>query len=202
MNQNNKAKLVHGLSDFHIAIVEKDDRTGVEYGTVHHIEGAVNVSVTPNTDSNTKYADNGAFAVLNNLSDIDVSLAAVDIPQAIKREVYDQKETNGVIFSNQDDVTKDVALGFRARTQGGGSRFYWLLKGKPEILGIEHQTDEGNIESQDSEMTLKFTPLRYNGNWKAELDSEIVTVDEWFNQVVYDETTAEALTGGTGGVEA
>lgn len=192
----NKAKLVHGLSDFHVAVVEKDDKTGVEYGTVQALEGAVNVSITPNTDSNTKYADNIAFDVLNSLSDIDASLSIVDIPADIKKEIYGQSESeSGVLFSNQDDEIKDIALGFRARTQGGGSRFYWMLKGKPEIIAIEHETDEGSIESKDSEMNITFMPLRFNGNYKAELDSDEVTVEQFFEDVIYDEVSAETALG-------
>lgn len=195
MAQTQKAKLIHGLSNFHMAILTTDDTTSVVYDEVHHIEGAVSVSVDPNTDSNTKYADNGAFAVLNNLDDIDVSMAAVDIPSVIKKEMYGNKETNGVLFSNQNDVTKEVALGFEAKIRGGGTRFYWFLKGTPEVIGVEHETDEGSIESKDAELSLKFVPLRNNGNWKAELDSDVVTTEDWFEEVVYDETIAEALPG-------
>ena len=196
MTQENKAKLVHGLSDFHLAVLLKDDVTGVEYSEVHKLEGAVNVSITPNTESNTKYADNIAFAVLNSLSDIDATLSVIDSPATIKKEVYGQKQSeSGVLFSNQDDDIKEVALGFRARTQGGGSRFYWMLKGKPELIGIEHETDEGAEESKDAEMNIKFMPLRHNGNWKAELDSDVVTVDEFFADVIYDEASADLALG-------
>lgn len=195
MANDKKGKLIHGLSNFHMAIVERDERDGVEYGNVDHIEGAVSVSVDPTTESDTKYADNGPFAVLNSLSDIDVTMAAVDIPASIKKEMYGQKEVNGVLFSNKDDIIKEVALGFEARIHGGGTRFYWLLKGTPEIIGVEHQTDEGSIESQDTELTITFTPLRHNGNWKAELDSELVTTEDWFADVVYDEEIARALPG-------
>lgn len=196
MAKNEKAKLIHGLSNFHIAIVEEDTKDEIEYGSVKHVEGAVSVSVDPNTDSNTKYADNGAFAVLNNLEDIDMTMAAVDIPKSIKKEMFGNKEKNGVIFSNKDDVTKDVAIGFEAKIRGGGTRFYWFLKGTPEVIGIEHETDEGSIESQDAELNLTFTPLRHNGNWKAELDSDEVKTDDWFADVVYDDETAEGLPGG------
>lgn len=198
MNKTQKAKLIHGLSNFHMAILEQDDSSGVTYKTVEHIEGAVSVSVDPNTDSNTKYADNGAFAVLTNLEDIDVSMAAVDIPREIKKEMFGNQEVNEVLFSNKDDITKEVALGFEAKIRGGGSRFYWFLKGTPEIIGVEHETDEGSIESKDAELTLTFTPLRYNGNWKAELDSNTVTSDEWFEEVVYGEEIAQALGEGEG----
>lgn len=188
-----KAKLIHGLSNFHMAILTNDDSTGVTYEPVVHVEGAVSVSVTPNTDQNVKYADNGAFAVLNSLNDIDVSMAAVDIPTSIKKEMFGNEEVNSVLFSNQNDITKEVALGFEAKIRGGGTRFYWFLKGTPEIISVEHETDEGNIESKDAELTMKFTPLRNNGNWKAELDSDTVTTEEWFEDVVYNEAIATAL---------
>src|SRR5690625_3733292 len=110
MNKH-EAKLIHGLSNFHMAILDSDSAEGVTYDVVHHIEGAVSVSVDPNTDSNTKYADNGAFAVLNNLEDIDVTMAAIDIPREVKKDMFGNKEVNGVLFSNQNDVTKEVALG-------------------------------------------------------------------------------------------
>ena len=192
-----KTKLVYGLSDFHIATVKQDTRENLVYGNVQRLEGAVEVSVTPNMETNTKYADNRAFAVLNNLADIDVTLSAVDIPAEIKKEIFGNKEENGVIFSNANDIIADVALGFRAETQGGGSRFYWLLKGKPEAQEITHATSEGGIESQDASLNMKFIPTAHNGNWKAELDSEVVSVDDWFEQVVYDEATANAITGGS-----
>lgn len=199
MAEKEKTKLIHGLSNFHMAIVEQDDKESVKYGSVDHVEGAVSVSAEPNTESETKYADNGAFAVLKSLSDIEVEMAAVDIPASIKKEMFGQKETNGVLFSNKDDIVKEVALGFEARIHGGGTRFYWLLKGTPEIIPIEHETDEGSIESKDTELTITFTPLRNNGNWKAELDSDKVTTDEWFKEVVYSEEIAEDLSSSDGG---
>lgn len=198
MANENKVKLVHGLSNFHIALVEKDDGTGAEYSDVEHVEGAVSIAVTVNQDSTPKYADNGIFAVLNSLNDIDVSLATIDIPASIKKKMYGQKEVNGVLFSNKDDVIKEVAIGFEAKIRGGGTRFYWLLKGTPQIIGIDHETDQGAIDSKDAQLELKFAPLRYNGEWKTELDSDVVKTADWFADVVYDETTAQSLpTAGT-----
>src|SRR5690625_3923571 len=102
MPKKQEAKLIHGLSNFHMAILDEDNSTEVSYDEVHHIEGAVSVSVEPNTESNTKHADNGVFAVLNNLEDIDVAMAAVDIPRAIKKDMFGNKEVNGVLFSNKN----------------------------------------------------------------------------------------------------
>lgn len=190
-----KAKIIHGLSNFHIAILEKDDSAGVEYSTVTRIDGAVSVSGTPNEDRSPKYADNGVFAFLDNFESFDVDMAAIDIPEDKQSEMFGEKVVNGVTFSNKYDIKKEIALGFEARLRGGGKRFYWLLKGTPAIRGIDHATDEGTITAQDANLSISFTPLDYNGEWRSRLSSEVVTTEDWFADVVYDETTAEALPG-------
>ncbi|MBM7598470.1 phi13 family phage major tail protein [Virgibacillus halotolerans] len=199
MADKKETKLIHGLSDFHIAVLTEDSKTAVEYEAVEEMEGAVDVSVTPNTESNTKYADNGAFAVLNSLGDIDVELTAVDLPQHIQTKIFGNDTEGDVVFSNVSDDAAEIALGFKAQIQGGGHRFYWLLKGKPELAETEHKTDEGTVESQDAKLTMKFTPLKHNGNWKAQLDSDKVTPADWFKEVVYDKATARAVQGNTSG---
>lgn len=188
-----KAKIIHGLSNFHIAILQKDDSTGVEYGTVDRIDGAVSVSGTPNEDSTPKYADNGIFAQMDNFESFDVDMAAVDIPEAKQSEMFGEKVVNGVTFSNKDDIKKEIALGFEAELRGGGKRFYWLLKGTPAIMGIDHATDEGTITAQDANLSISFTPLLFNKEWRSRLTSDIVKTSDWFTEVVYDETVAATL---------
>lgn len=193
MAEKKKAKLIHGLSNFHVAVLTKDDSTGVVYGDVEHIEGAVSVSGTPTTDSNPKYADNGVFAHLDSFESFDVEMAAVDFPEDVQAEMFGEKIINGVIFSNKDDIKKEVALGFEAKIRGGGTRFYWLLKGTPEIMGIEHETDTGTIDAKDANLSIKFIPLLFNGEWRAKLSSDLVTTADWFEEVVYGEEIAQAL---------
>lgn len=194
MPETAKVKLIHGLSDFHLAAQLKDDRTGVEYDEVFPLEGAISVGVNPNTSSTPKYADNGVFDVINALGDIDVTMGMVDLPQTVQNLIYNQKTTNGVTFSNNADEPINLALGFKAQIKGGGHRFYWLLKGKPELRELSHETDEDTIESKDTELNLKFMPLRYNHNWKSQLDTKEITTKQWFKDVVYDDEMAEALT--------
>lgn len=193
MAKGTKPKLIHGLSGFHMAILKKDDSEGVEYGDIIPVIGAVSVNGTPNSDQNLKYADNGVFAILSSFESFDVDMAAIDIPEEFQAEMFGEKVKNGVTFSNKNDVAKEVALGFKAELRGGGHRFYWLLKGTPEIMGIEHETDEGSIEAKDANLSIKFAPLLHNGEWRARMTSEEVTPEKWFENVVYDESVAESL---------
>lgn len=194
MANGTKPKLIHGLSSFHMAILNQDDSEGVEYGEIIPVVGAVSVNGTPNSDQNLKYADNGVFAVLSSFESFDVDMAAIDIPEEFQAEMFGETVKNGVTFSNKSDVAKEVALGFKAELRGGGHRFYWLLKGTPEIMGIEHETDEGSIEAKDANLSIKFAPLLNNGEWRARMTSEEVEPSKWFEEVVYDETIAEGLT--------
>ena len=193
MAEKKKTKIIHGLSDFHMAVVEKDDRDGVTFGDIVEVEGAISVNGTPNSEQTPKYADNGVFAILSSFDSFDVTMSAIDIPEEFQTEMFGEKVVNGVVFSNKDDIAKEVALGFKAQLRGGGHRFYWLLKGTPEIMGIDHETDQGTIEGKDAELSIKFAPLIHNGEWRTRMTTEEITPEQWFADVVYDETTAEAL---------
>lgn len=197
MAEAKKPKIIHGLSDFHMAILTKDDQTGVTYSDVVPVIGAISVNGTPNSDQTPKYADNTVFAILSSFDSFDVDMAAIDIPEEFQSEMYGEKVVNGVTFSNKDDVAKEVALGFKAKLRNGGHRFYWLLKGTPAIMGIDHQTDEGTIEAKDANLSLKFAPLINNGEWRARLTSDKVKTKDWFADVIYNEDTAKALVEGT-----
>ncbi|MBS4198617.1 phage tail protein [Bacillus sp. FJAT-49732] len=180
------SKVLHGLDMFHIAELTEDTTTSVDYETPEPLLGAVNVNVQPNTESNTFYADNGAYAVLNSLGDIDVDVEVADLPFAMQKTIYGHTEENEVQFASKDDISIDLALGFRAKTSTGGYRFYWLLKGKAELIPIEHQTDEGNTTPQTAKIKLKFMPLQHNGRWKAQAESsEQLDAAKWFKDVVY-----------------
>lgn len=181
-------KVIHGLDMFHTALVTQDNNLGVMYGEPQAILGAVNVSVNPTTERNSFYADNMLYAVLDSLGDIDMDMEAADLPLSMQKEIFGHKEKGGVQFANADDITAELAVGFRAKTSGGGYRFYWFLKGKPELLPIEHQTDEGNVTPQTAKLKLKFMPLQFNKNWKAQAESAQLNGIDWFKEVIYDES--------------
>jgi phi13 family phage major tail protein len=178
--------LLHGLDQFHIAELTQDSASGVTYETPEFIPGAVNVKVDPKTESSTFYADNGAYEVLTSMGDIDVEMEVADLPLSLQAKIYGHQTENGVQFASINDQPIYLALGFRAKVSTGGYRYYWLLKGKAELLPIEHKTDEGQKSPQTSKLKLKFMPLLYNGRWKAQAqDDGTFNGEAWFNQVVY-----------------
>ncbi|MCP1124562.1 phage tail protein [Bacillus sp. 3103sda1] len=183
-------KLLFGLDMFHIAELTTDTLTEALFGTPEHLPGGVSVKVDPKTESETFYADNGAYAVLNNMGDIDVEIEVADLPLVLQKKIFGQTEENGVYFSSVNDVTMELALAFRAKLSTGGYRYYWFLKGKSELLPIEGKTAEGKVTPQTSKLKMKFMPLQHNGRWKAEAEDggTFTKGDNWFKQVVYKES--------------
>jgi len=192
--------ILHGLDMFHLAILTEDTRAAINYEAPEALPGAVNVSVKPNAESESFYADNGAFDVFNSLGDIDVSMEVASLPLSVQKKIYGHKEENGVLFDSIEDKIENLALGFRAKLSTGGYRYYWLLKGKPQLLESEHQTDEGKTTPQPAKVALKFMPLQHNGRWrgKAEDGTTFTEGGKWFNKVVYEGAALTEPTGGTG----
>ncbi|MGR6115711.1 major tail protein [Aeribacillus composti] len=184
-------KVIHGLDMFHIAKLTSDSRDAEPvYATPEPVPGAVNVSVNPQTESNTFYADNGAYAVLNSMGDIEVTIGVADLPLSLQKEIFGHQEENGVQFASINDNISEIALGFRSKVSTGGYRYYWFLKGKPQLVPIEGQTDEANANPQTANLTIRFMPLEYNGRWKAQAEdgTEFTQGNKWFDQVVYKGT--------------
>jgi phi13 family phage major tail protein len=180
-------KVLTGLDMFHIAELTEDDATSVTYAAPEKLPGAVNVKVDPKTESETVWADNSSYAVLNTLGDIDVEIEATDLPLALQKKIFGHTEENGVQFASINDKTIELALGFRSRLSTGGYRYYWFLKGKPELLPVEGKTEEGKPAPQTAKLKLKFMPLQYNGRWKgqAEDGTSFTQGGKWFEKVVY-----------------
>jgi phi13 family phage major tail protein len=180
-------KVISGLDMFHIAELTKDDEIAVTYEVPEKLPGAVNVKLDPKTETETIYADNSPYAVLNSIGDIDVELEATDLPLELQKKIFGHTEEGGVQFAAIDDKTMELALGFRSKISTGGYRYYWLLKGKPELLPTEGKTEEGKPAPQTAKLKLKFMPLQFNGRWKAQAEDSVTFTKgaNWFKQVVY-----------------
>lgn len=180
--------LIYGLDNFHIAELTDDTAEAVTYAVPERVPGAVNVKVDPKTESNPFFADNGIYDVLTNLGDVDVEMEVADLPLALQKKIYGRSEENGVQFGSADDRPINLALGFRAQTSTGGYRYYYYLKGKPELLPVEAKTNEASKTPQTAKVKIKFMPLLFNRRWfSVAEDSDTFTQgDVWFDQVIYE----------------
>lgn len=186
-----------GCDNFHFAVMTTeetktaaatyDDKSGMT-----PIPGLIKISITPQTNSNTLYADNGPALVATSLGEVDVSLNVADLtPDVLAKllgHTYD--ETKKTVVYNANDVAPYVAIGFAAQMNGGDkTRFVKLFKGKFTEPADEPQTKGASVEFQTPTITGKFVKLTNSGVWKKTQDAEnaeVTTVAETFFKTVLD----------------
>ena len=62
----------YGLKDIHFALLETDDKSGVSYGVVEEIIGAINAKINPNVNTQELYADDQLWEAISALGKIEV----------------------------------------------------------------------------------------------------------------------------------
>nr|WGE05087.1 phage tail protein [Bacillus subtilis] len=175
-------KILIGLDMFHIAEVLKDTKDELEFSVPEELPGAVSMKLDPKSETETFYADNGAYAQLSSLGDIDGEMEVADLPLDMQARIFGKTVENGIHFSSADDRPLEIALGFRAKISTGGYRYYWALKGKPELVPVEHKTEEGKPSPQSTQVKIKFSPLtnvkkeREDGKLKPKKETALMLI--------------------------
>lgn len=181
---------IYGLDMFHCAEVIQDDEESLKYGTPIKIPGAVSIKVDPKSEQTKFWADNGVYDIFNSMGDIDLEAEMADLPLKLQNKIYGHTEENGVSFASAEDKAIHLAFGFRAKKSTGGYRYYWFLKGLPELMAIESKTTEDKADPESAKFKVGFMPLQNpkgKRRWKAQAeDSDTFNGEGWFNQVVYD----------------
>ncbi|AVI46770.1 MULTISPECIES: major tail protein [Bacillus] len=181
---------IYGLDMFHYAVVVQDDEKDLKFGIPERIPGAVSIKVDPKSEQTKFYADNGVYDIFNSMGDIDLEAEMADLPMSVQKKIYGHTEENGVSFGSADDQAIHLAFGFRSKKSTGGYRYYWFLKGLPELMPIESKTTEDKADPESAKFKVSFMPLQSpkgKRRWKAQAeDSETFNGENWFNQVVYD----------------
>ncbi|SKA89706.1 phage major tail protein, phi13 family [Clostridium sp. USBA 49] len=172
-----------GMKDLYYAKLTKDDKTGVTYETPELISGAISAKISPKSDTQTLYADDGAFETTSQLSEITVEIEMADLPLTAQSELLGHTLTEGVLEAKNTDVAPYVAIGFRALKSNGKYRYYWLLKGKFEIPDDESQTKEDKAKFQTAKIKGTFVSRIYDGKWKLVGDEDETGFDAtgWFS---------------------
>lgn len=188
-----------GLRDIHYALLKSDDSTGVVYEKPEKIAGAINASVSPTTNSETLYADDGPAETATALGEITVELNVKDLPLEVQAALLGHKLENGVLLKSASDNTPYVALGFKSLKSNGAYRYVWLYKGKFGLPEQEFQTKEDTPAFQTPTISGTFIKREFDDLWQAMGDEDetgFTAGSTWFTEV-YDPAAA----GGGGGGE-
>lgn len=154
------------------------------FATPVKIPGAVSLSLEPNGEPESFYADGVEYYTINNNQGYDGELELALIPDKFREEILqEKKDTKNVLLENANAETMPFALLFEFDGDSKKIRhiMYNCSAGRPKI---ESKTNEESREVQTETLTIKARSLN-DGLVKAKtsLETDAIVYENWYNTV-------------------
>lgn len=152
-------KVRFGLSNVAIAMI-KDDGT---YDTPVKIPGAVNLSTSPEGDTEKFYADNCAYYTISANAGYTGDLEMALVPDDIKSKIYGwELDKNGALIEDANAVAKPFALLFEVQGDKRARRnvFFNVTATRPED---ENATTEESATPTTETVSISMIGQDFNG---------------------------------------
>jgi phi13 family phage major tail protein len=178
-----------GLSDLHYAILTTDDATAgtIAYEAPVRIPGAIEVTINPNTSTETLFADNGPMETATSMGEIEVEVNVADLPLEVQATLFGHTtDAEGVLVRKAADSPPFIALGFKSLKSDGKYRYVWLTKGKFALPELNSKTKEDGVEFQTPTVSASFVKREADDVWMATADEGTETFTgaaTWFTKV-------------------
>lgn len=177
-----------GVSNFYYAKLTQDTTEGIAYDAPVRIPGLISISITPASNTNTLYADNGPAEVAESLGEITVEVDLKDLTIEHQAALLGHSVTAGVMTSSASDVAPYVAILFEGLKANGKKKFVKLLKGKFAIPNDSYETKKDSVTFQTDKISGKFVIRDYDGKWKLTAEEDATGYVEatgtgWFTEV-------------------
>jgi len=177
-----------GLKNLYYAVLTKDDATGVSYLAPVKIAGAINAKISPKSNTEVLYADDGPDETATALGEIDVEFEAKDISLTDQAALLGHSIVGGVMLKKATDVAPYVALGFMSKKSNGQYRYIWLTKGMFALPDQEYATGEDKPKFQTPKLKGTFVKRTYDDLWQRIADEDhpdyVASIGaNWFNSV-------------------
>lgn len=108
-----------GLRDIHIAVLTKDDSTGVTYSTPEKLERAISVKLSPKSNSENIYSDDTVEDIITAFEGVDVEIEVNQLSITSRAKLQGSKVVKGILVENKDDMPPTIALGFKSKKNNG-----------------------------------------------------------------------------------
>lgn len=177
-----------GLRDIHIALLTKDDNTGVTYATPTKLERAISAKLSPKVNSENIYSDDTVEDVISAFDSIEVEIELNQLTLTSRATLQGASVVTGVLIESKSDLAPTLALGFKSKKHNGKYRFVWLLKGKFELAADEYDTEAEKPAPKSAKLKGTFYSRDYDGNYRFIADEDEVDIDPaiiaaWFTAV-------------------
>lgn len=162
-----------GMKNVVIAPLTKDDDSGVAYGDLQLMAGAIEASITPeNADPDIQYADDVEFDTVNPDPELTFKTKMADIPLSVQEMIFSNTlDDNGVLVRTANDKPSYFAVGFKSEKADHTYRYVWLLKVRAKPLTENYATKEGGtITRQTPEVEWTAIKRTYDGHYQYVAD--------------------------------
>lgn len=188
-----------GLDKLFYAPITEDSNGNETYGTPVQLAKAISADLSVELNEATLFADDGQAEAVKEFKSGTLSLGIDELGADVAAELVGARvDSNGVLVSSGEDVSRYVAIGFRAKKSNGKYRYYWLYRVLFGIPATNLATKGDSITF--STPTIEGTILRRNkvdsANkhlWKAEVtenDSNTSVIASWYDSV-YEPTFSQ-----------
>ncbi|HFK1726911.1 MULTISPECIES: major tail protein [Bacillus] len=177
-----------GFRDLHWAELLKDDETGVEYGEVIKIAGAIEGKTSPKSETVKLDADDGTFAANSKVSGADVEFNVADLPLSVYAKLLGKTVVKGQVIDKTTDSAPYGAIMYRISKDNGKSRFSVLYKVMFEQPDEEAKTSGEKLEYQTAKIKGTSVNRQFDNAWRNRLDEDEPDYDQdaaknWFKEV-------------------
>jgi phi13 family phage major tail protein len=153
-----------GLKDIYYALVTQDDLSAYAAGTPKYLSPAMKLTLKPKTNSESLYADDGAYETMASEGETEGELDITELPLITVAEltgtVYDV--TTGSWLDN-GGTAPYIALAFRSKKSNGKYKYYWFYRVRCQKPEEEKESDSDTPKPKNAK--LKITALKTIYRW-------------------------------------
>lgn len=158
---NAEERVVVGVEDVYYAIVTQDDENNYVAGTPAKLAPVMEIKSTPQTASETLYADNAPHDDISAEGASELELMFPNIAEPLLAELKGAvvDSATGRVFDNADPSRAPYfALGYRFKKSNGSYRYRWYLKCRVEPPGEEAQSQSNAVNMKPK--SIKVSALK------------------------------------------
>lgn len=200
-----KNKVRFGLKNVHVCSITESAES-ITYGTPTAWKGAKSLTLDPEGDTNTYYADNTAYFTTNTNNGYSGSLEMSEIPEEIEKMIFNTVTTEeGNLAEDANVLPNNVALMFQFEGDVSATKhiFYKVVFARPNVEG---ETKEESTDPTTTSMDITAVPVEQGDHqWvKSKCRKGDTNYDEFFTtaptlptpkagEVAHEESTSEVV---------
>lgn len=153
-----KNKVRFGLKNVHVCSIT-EDAGAIRYGKPTAWKGAKSLTLDPEGDTNTYYADNTAYFATNTNNGYSGSLEMSEIPEEIEKMIFNVVTTEeGNLAEDANLLPNNVALMFQFEGDVNATKyiFYKVVFSRPNVEG---ETKEESTDPKTTSMDITAIPV-------------------------------------------